>query len=510
MSSQYRQRERSPPRGQRGVSFEGVPSESGSVTYSTSDLEAPRQRQHRTPPYQEHRQHQQPASFYPMNHSSGYPYWYSNPQMGHYNYPASYNYPGHGSTGMYHPQYTQSSSYYQAPPASRHPFTQSPQDAPGSDIERIRLEAAFRARREKELESRIRQDVEEEFRRQLEVAKRAQEQSRQEIENVRVEVERATRAKLLAERSAEAERERLAAQQARRFEKELRAKIEAERLAEEAAKEARERQREEFEKVIREKMLQNLEELTDMAKGKLMADLGMGKEAAQMPQNMGVDNVQTCGSTIEESGVWQQTSYAGSSITKIPSDIGGRLQIEVQKNTSTYSGIWRGKGHLTVSLLGRRRPRTHQKFQELVPEVIAIPEASVVAEVAAAIGITPCQLRSWPSKSLSKSLIASSAVSPVAHPGICRHSIQRLTVAPLIPALRQPPNQFTASQPPHEVPLVSLLALILRQEAALPSGLGQLYGVARAEASLYGADALLPVLTPTTEEARESEQEGWK
>jgi hypothetical protein len=132
--------------------------------------------------------------------------------------------------------------------------------------------------RQKQMIEKIRKEVEDEFHYQMECAKEAQERAREEIEKIKTETEIATRKKILAERHAEAERERLEAQQAIRFEREVRLKIERERVAEEAAREARERQREEYEILMREKMLQSMEELTAMAKGKMMLEIGTEKE----------------------------------------------------------------------------------------------------------------------------------------------------------------------------------------------------------------------------------------
>ncbi|PNP43127.1 hypothetical protein TGAMA5MH_05060 [Trichoderma gamsii] len=277
---------------------------------------------------------QQFAPDFSAGQSSGSTYSYSsNPQTDSPSYGHQNNIPGHGHGPYnhgrpggtaaqyqpyyqpYHPHPYYQHPYYQQPyyqfsnlpsqywPAQRPPSplrTQPPPPppppppappSPPLDREKLALKEELKAMKEfterakdadtlKQMEKKVRKEVEEKLQRQMRLAKEAEERAKEEIEKIRTEAEITTREKILAERHAEAERERLETQQATRFEREVRLKIERERVAEEQAREDRARQAEELEIQMREKMLQSMDALTSMARGKMVPGTGVEKESS--------------------------------------------------------------------------------------------------------------------------------------------------------------------------------------------------------------------------------------
>ncbi|KAL6892134.1 hypothetical protein GGI43DRAFT_414199 [Trichoderma evansii] len=309
-------------------------------------------------------------------------YGYQNQMPGYGPGPYNYMHPG-GTVTQYQPYYQQ--PYYQfsnlpynywpthrppSPPSTQPPANAPPPPPPDSEMLALKeelkamkelTERAREAERRKQMEEQIRIEVEVEFQHQMELAKKAQEKAREEIEKIKTEAEIATREKILAERHAQAERERLETQQAIRFEREVRLKIERERVAEEAAKEARARQREEFEILMREKMLQSMEELTAMAKGKMILGIGAEKEDVEtnretvvdvmsvekqdeeMFQNPGVNKYQTSNATVEEQEVCEQSSDRGDVLEQQTST----PRSGPQKQYNQYQFKFRGRDDTT-------------------------------------------------------------------------------------------------------------------------------------------------------------------
>jgi hypothetical protein len=136
---------------------------------------------------------------------------------------------------------------------------------------------------QKEFEARIRKEAEEKLQQRLEAMRQEEEEARKMAAKMKSDAEKVAREELQAERRAQAERERLAAMQAKRLEDDMRVKIERERLTEVAIREARARQSEEFERLARERMLRSVGEIVDLAKEKMLLDLGLEKEISENP-----------------------------------------------------------------------------------------------------------------------------------------------------------------------------------------------------------------------------------
>jgi hypothetical protein len=211
-----------------------------------------------------------------------------------------------------------------------------PQDPPNTtalDVDKIRVEAQLEimnaiehktklADEQKELEARVRKEAEEEVQRRFEATVREQEEAIKKAELIRFEAEKKAREELQAKQRAEIDRERLAVVQAKRLEDDLRTKIRREREAEQDMRETRARQSEELESRAMESILQRMEEVTSLAKRKMLRDLGMEIEAVDKLAERSIihgterymrqpsDTSERTQTTGEERTGWQQSAEA--------------------------------------------------------------------------------------------------------------------------------------------------------------------------------------------------------
>ncbi|KAK2608601.1 hypothetical protein QQS21_002827 [Conoideocrella luteorostrata] len=300
-------------------------------------------------------QQQQPSATYPIQNQSS-----DNPSLfAHYTDPFddynSYGYsgmdqqqqPGYtfnsypAPPGMYQRPYGQpyqqpfyqpfqqplSQSFFHAPPNV--PSTEAPSSprSTAPDLEKIRLEAEFRAfknyeerigaeQEQKKAEAQFRKEIEEELQQRAEALKLEQEEAKLEMEKFKVEAEKAAREKLQAERRSQAERERIAVEKAKRLEEDIRARIQMERRAEEEAAEARARQNEKLEGLVTEKLLQSIEQLMNIAQEKAMRNMRVEQETIHKTlentilQDTRTNTGQTPDVVFQGQAAWRESSEA--------------------------------------------------------------------------------------------------------------------------------------------------------------------------------------------------------
>lgn len=126
----------------------------------------------------------------------------------------------------------------------------------------------------KQIQDYIRQNVEEDFKLQMETARMKEEEDRAKLELLQRKIEESIKRKMDAERQAAEDAERRTIAERSRIEKEMKERIDAENTEAARTKETEMRRIEEFARLAQEKLKQSMDEIVALTRDKILEDLG--------------------------------------------------------------------------------------------------------------------------------------------------------------------------------------------------------------------------------------------